>query len=328
MVYAACALNKSIMKYIIIIPTILLLTIQSYGQQINYTIEEDNPDNTNLIVGVEPFYIDASKLNFPIGAGISGMYTGSPVQINFVFNRALMDFNKVLLDRVLNTPNENLKPHNALELGIGLPFIRSTKAKSLRVTLSESTSGGYTTTKYISVPGTLKRTIAVRGGLNRYRNSYNSGDFNMESSPGTDQWPDFYSNVTVTSLYMGLALTGITNLRISSTDFNGFRKNAVFNHAYLDLIVAPSVNLGTYTHVPAIGDASNILPAGVYDLNGSFDKSRFGFRLGWQGNRAFQMGKKSRLGLYHRMEAGSRPGIKGGNWYLLLAVGIGINGRI
>lgn len=318
--------------------TLFIISLISYAaraQEIDYTIEQNEPEYSNFVLGFEPFYIDASKLNFPIGVGVSGMYHGI-VDLSFVVNRSLFDLNTYSM----NATN-SLKPHSAFEIGVGYPLINKVVDKPLRITLSETTVGDYTYSKFIMVPGSIKRTVGVRGGIYRYRNSYSNddfGDIEMDSvtmvasslgyDPGVNQWEPFLANVTVTALYGGISITGTRNLRITSESFSGHRKNAGFSHVYIDAMFAPFINLGSYTHVPVPGDIYNLLPAGNYDLNDSYSKRRIGFRLGWQGNQALQMGKKSRIGFYYRMEAGSRPGIKGGNWYMLLATGIGLNGKI
>jgi len=324
------------MKLLISLLTLGLFAFSASGQMINYQIEEDDPDFANLVIGLEPFYIDMSRMNFPIGYGVSMMYTGKPIMLNASFQRAgYIDFNQFSINA---TPT--LKKHYALELGAAIPFVRKTVNKDIKVTLSESSSGGYTTTRYITVPGTIQRVTALRGGLYRSRNSFDNekhGDIVLDSvvmvasvhdyQPGVNQWEAFFSNVTVTALYAGISFTGTSNLRISSSDFSGTRSNAKVNQVYIDGFFAPFVDLGSYIHTPS-GDGFDLLPMGAYDLNDAYRKNRLGFRIGWASNNCFNGSKRARIGLYSRMEAGARPGIRGGGWYAMLSVGLGINGKV
>lgn len=320
---------------------LLLCMVASLGQAqtIRYNIDTDNPDFANFVIGFEPFYIDASKMNFPIGYGVTAHYYGKPIHLSLIYNRAgWLDFNKVL-----TASPPSLKRHNAWEIGVGLPFIDRKKNKPLRVVLSETTSGDYVTTKYIMVPGTLRRVTSLRGGLYHYRNSFNNEDFGdividsvdfvasvHDYEPGVNQWEDFFGNVSVNALYAGLGISSISNLVISSPegDFSGVRNRTLTSYVYIDAIFAPFVRISDFEHEPAPGDMFNLLPAGTYDLDDAYDKRRLGYRIGWMMNRSFQSSKGSRLGLFARMEAGNRPGLAGRNWYMLLTVGIGMNGKI
>jgi len=319
---------------------ILLFSIFHFigqSQSVNYKIDVDDPEYSNLMIGVEAFYIDMSRLNFPIGAGITAQYVGKPFTVSLIVNRALFDFNKYTLNAL-----PTLKPQNSFELGIGLPYSSRIKNKEVRVNLSSSSSGGYTTTTYLNVPARIKRVSSLRGGLYHYRTSYDNEPFgdividsvNMVASvqdyqPGVNQWEAFLSNVTVNGIYAGLSLTSIKNVQISSeSDFRGIRSNSGFSMVYIDAIFAPFVNVGSYLHAPNPGDAWNLLTPGLYDLNDSYKKNRFGMRLGWTFNSGFAGWKNQRIGLYSRMEGGIRPSIKGGGLYGLLTVGIGFNGKI
>lgn len=325
------------MKHVLILFTAISFVIQVNAQTVNYNLDVDDPEYSNLMIGVEAFYIDMSKLNFPIGAGVAIQYSGKPFTASLIANRALFDFNKFTLNAL-----PTLKPQNSFELGIGFPFTSTIKSKDIKVTLSSRESGGYTTTTYLMVPARIKRISSFRGGLYHYRSSYGNekfGDIIMDSvnmvasvqdyQPGINQWEAFLSNVTVNGIYAGLALTSIKNVQISSeSDFAGSRSNSGFSMVYVDAIFAPFVNVGSYIHSPDPSDAWNLLPPGLYDLNDSYKKNRFGMRLGWTFNSGFSGWRNQRIGFYSRMEGGIRPSIKGGGLYGLLTVGFGLNGKV
>ena len=328
------------MKTFILSAAFAFLSVFSlHGQNVSYkTITDDPYDIKGLCISLDPFYADAWGTNPNIGFGVrADMYFKKLLSFNIDFRRAYLDINaKEHEDASLPKPLEALKKHNYIELGAQLTFLDRSKDKDIRVVLSSSSSGRYTTTNYIRVPGTLRKVKQLRGGLVSTRTAIDIGDageadntfkatlvgdttsFKFGSFSNTTDGSATYGGYTMMNLFMiygGISAKRITNLFIDS-DYGRKSNNSVYDF-YADVLYAPVVK---FENVYTVGGKE-------WELSCSEVKN-IGWRLGFSARRS------ASSFLSYKFEFGSRPGFVGGegilqtNYYLLVAMGWSIPFKI
>lgn len=307
------------------------------AQSVSYRTIEDDPDNIkNLAISLDPFYADAWGTDITLGFGVrADMYFKNLLSFNFDLRRAYLDLNaKEHEDASLPKPNDDLKKHLYVEAGAQLSFLNRSKQKDLKVVLSSSSSssGGRTVThsKYIMVPGTIRKLKQLRFGLISTRaaidladatgdgttfkatsktnsaNTFTIGDFanTVDGSPTYGG----YTMMSYSAIYAGIGAKRITNLQVD-TDY-GIRDHAYCFDLFADVVYAPILNFAdVYTTGGTAWEVSNE------------DVTRIGWRLG----AVVRSSVKSRLS--YRTELGTRPGFRGGegilstNVYVLITLG-------
>ncbi len=321
-----------------------LLSGALISQSVSYRTTEDDPlDIKNLSISLDPFYADAWGTNTTIGFGVrADLYFRQLLSFNFDLRRAYLDMNaREHEDAALPKPNEDLKKHLYIEAGGQFSFIDRTKSKDLKVVLSSSSSssGRYTTTntKYIMVPGTLRKVKQLRFGFITTRaaidlsdatgdgasfkatstvnsaNTFTIGSF----SNSVDGSPTYsgYSMMNYSGIYAGIGAKRITNLQVD-TDY-GMKSHALCVDLFADVVYAPILNFAdVYTTGGTAWELSNE------------DVTHIGWRIG----ASVRSSAKSRFS--YRTELGTRPGFRGGegllttNIYIMITMGWSIPFKI
>lgn len=307
------------------------------AQSVSYKTTLDDPyDIKNLCISLDPFYGEFWGTNSGLGFGVrADLYFRKILTFNFDLRRAYMDLNAVEhADASLPQPLDDLKKLLYLDAGGQFSFLDRSKDRDLKVVLSSSSSssGRYTTThtKYIKVPGTLRKIKQLRFGLMTMRSAIDISDgtndgsnfkaqgtvnptdtFSFGSFGRTVDGSATYSGYTMmfySAVYAGLGAKRITNLQVE-TDL-GKKSNALCTDWYLDVVYAPIL---TFADVFTTG--------GKQWTISNEDITRIGWRFG------VAVRSSSRSYLSYRTEFGSRPGFKGGegilnaNFYLMFTAG-------
>ncbi|HQQ93142.1 MAG TPA: hypothetical protein PLQ93_01200 [Bacteroidia bacterium] len=322
----------------------LLLTVLAFitvlgmhAQDVSYTVKNDDPyDIRNLCISLDPFYADAWGTNANLGFGArADLYLWKLMSVSADFRRAYLDMNaREHVDGSLPKPLEELKKQLYLEAGAQLTFFERSKERDLKVVLSSSSSssGRYTTThtRYIMVPGTLRKVKQLRAGLISSRTAIDIQDAgedpdNTFSAKQVGDTASFkfgpygksvdgspiYGGYTMMNLYMvygGISAKRITNL-ILDTDY-GRKGNEFIYDFYLDVLYAPIIK---FKNVYTVGGKE-------WEVSSS-DVKNLGWRFGVSARRSV------RSFMSYRMELGSRPGFVGGqgvlatNLYLMITFG-------
>lgn len=286
------------MKKFLLIFSILLIGINVYSQNINYSIRSDDPyDLKRAVIHLDPFYVDAWGTNMNIGWGIRADYIFNK-QLNFAltFRRAYLDKNAgEHMDGNLMYATSGLSKYIFVEPVVNYTLADYTKRAYLRIVLSSSsyTVGNYryTNTKFINVPGTARHVFSARGGI-MFINAaidFSEGDAepDFEAVNTQDKSDKFtfgsnsnnkggsgtyngYTMMKLTSLFAGISYKYITNLVVDVDGWGG-RRNAGLNDIYFDLMFAPVIS---YKNVAA-SDKS------VWEISNK-NQNRIGWRIGWQ----------------------------------------------
>lgn len=246
---------------------LLLLPALGFAQSLEYKILRDDPKNIkNMTIHLDPFYADAWSTNTTLGFGIraDAMFL-KRLSANVFFRKAYLDMNaRTHADQSLPKPSKALSKMTYFEPSVALHIIDKVKSKKVKVVLSSSTtsSGRYqtTTTKYIMVPGSVRKIRGVRGGM-----FFINSAVDMEQGESIKGWVakngneevlfgefgkqvhgsaiyNGYTMMRQVAVYGGITLKSITNLKAEVEGYRKSRGNYNFLDFYLDVMFAPIVS--------------------------------------------------------------------------------------
>jgi hypothetical protein len=301
--------------------TAILLTVSyvSYSQQLSYKVLKDEPDKIkNFTLHLDPFYADAWSTNTTLGFGVrADAMIMKRLSANVFFRKAYLDMNaRSHADGSLPKPKNGFSKMTYFEPAVSFHIIDKLKKRSVKVVLSSSTSysGNYktTSTKYIMVPGTVRKIRGVRGGL-----FFVNTAIDMDQGEAIKTWTAKNGNETVTfgefgtrvhgsaiyngysqmrqvALFGGLTFKSITNLQTEVEGYSKTRGNYNFYDFYVDVMYAPILS---YQDVK-FADGTN------FSLSNSSNN-----RTGWRAGVLWK--NASHTFLSYGFEFGQRPGYAG-----------------
>jgi hypothetical protein len=236
---------------------------------------------------------------------------------NVFFRKAYLDMNaRSHADGSLPKPKNGFSKMTYFEPAVSFHIIDKLKKRSVKVVLSSSTSysGNYktTSTKYIMVPGTVRKIRGVRGGL-----FFVNTAIDMDQGEAIKTWTAKNGNETVTfgefgtrvhgsaiyngysqmrqvALFGGLTFKSITNLQTEVEGYSKTRGNYNFYDFYVDVMYAPILS---YQDVK-FADGTN------FSLSNSSNN-----RTGWRAGVLWK--NASHTFLSYGFEFGQRPGYAG-----------------
>ena len=312
----------------------VLLALQCISQLVSaqsesYKTLEDDPSNIkNLTIHLDPFYADGWLTNITLGFGVRADYhLGKRATFLFDFRTPYPGTDtegRMHADGALPYPSptgetRGLARFSYTELGAEFHLMDWTKSKGLRVVLSAYSTGRSTITTSITVPGTKRKVVAVRGGFTTMRSAFDVQDTKgtvkgfhdkdtitfgsfLDTKGGSPVYGG-YSNMTMVILHAGISIKSITNLLVSTSNY-GNKGNRLYTDLYFDLLLAPVISL------------SDVLTANgtTYELRAS-SFTRTGYRFGY----TWKNSMKSFLS--YKAEIGTRPGFPANNSFINLIMG-------
>ncbi len=290
------------------------------GQEVSYTMIEDDPYAVKrLYVRLNPFYVEGFQTNkASIGTGLELKYASNNfnVQIN---NRK--SFTTILE----NTANDNFAIR---ELCMEYYLVDKAKQGDVSITLSESSSsdrnGRYTTSTYITVPGTTRTILAGRGGAFLYRSPFHlselkgRGSVNDTAGVALGGFQSASSLVKTVTCFAGVSYNIVRNTTISVAGYRKTRSNAKWLSMYADVMFAPSASFENFT-------AENTDFAASYFEISDGDNGVVKKRIGWRTGLVADFNTAKTITYSGRVELGSRPGIKSNGFYLYCGLGMTIS---
>jgi hypothetical protein len=310
------------------------------AQNVSYTILKNDPhDVKKLQVYFSPFYADAFLPNITLGFGVGGAYEiNRKLDVNVFFNKP---YSKTF-DYAYHTNVEFVPVHNVdetplhrtyfFEGGATFKLSDNDKQKDVKVVLSSFSSGGFTHTTYIMVPGTVRKMTKVRGGFSAYNTSVSTDIYKDENflqaknengetmtfttydlikPDGTELITPYDGrlnwgvNMFVPALYFGISRESITKLIIKADDYNRNKSKQTDVSLYADVLFAPVISINDITFRGKTYDVTN-------GDEHSFRTNNLGFRVGY--DYTFL----SKFGMGFKTEIGVRPGLKGKGFFLNL----------
>lgn len=342
----------------IIIGALLFITATNISAQktVGYTVLKDDPND------IKPFYMafdilsaDTWGTNSMMGYGIRSSFTYKGIgSIDLSYRKAYFDLE---YQSAKEESTGNTKKHTALEFGVSLNLLGREKKADIPVVLASemffSPKGAFSQKiTYLSVEGTKKWNLQVRGGLARFNvpfaYHYELGDSEGEDPRAfsivkdTVTWPVGEEEGYTVSNNQGTLFTGITGMMKLNTFYVGLSSRSIRNlwisadgegvcaNTNEFVLFADALLLGGM----AVGDGWSIQryhkSASAYNQDNGWqleiDKTKLK-KMGWR--VGFEARKYQNLAMTYKVEFGSRPGLTGksgiigNNAYLLLTAGFG-----
>lgn len=296
-----------------------LWSTMAFSQKMRYEILKDEPDKIkNATFHIDPFYADAWMTNITLGFGLrADLMLKKRISGNLFFRRAYADINaRSHADADLAHPKRGFKKLTYFEPVINYHVIDKLKKKSVKVVISSSTSysGNYktTTTKYIMVPGTVRKIRGVRGGF-----YFLNSAIDMSEGKSISTWEakkdtsivkfgsyakdvhgspiyNGYTQMNQIAVFGGITFKSITNLQTKIEGYRKTRGNYGFYDFYFDLMFAPIMS---YQDIK-FKDGS------IYSL-----KNNSNVRTGWRTGILWKLVNKPYMS--YGFELGQRPGFTG-----------------
>ena len=243
--------------------SLLTTSMALQAQNVSYRKTENDPDDYKRTM----LYLDLFTADTYLNACL-----GSAVKMETMVGSRIMPFVQVKFawadastSHVVTGFPENKggqKKQLVLDMGSAFYLVNKNATKNVKVVLSSSSFGGYTHTRYIRIPATVKKLFGVEGGVYVNRRAlefdskshqyfkYQSKDGNVTvpidevgSSTGNVQPSgEAYKPLSMThvfSIYGGLHYRKITNVEISSGE--GIKANRNTLDLYADVMLAPAV---------------------------------------------------------------------------------------
>lgn len=303
-----------------VITALLLMTSSlAFSQKLRYEILKDEPDKIkNATFHIDPFYADAWMTNITLGFGLrADVMLKKRLSGNLFFRRAYADINaRTHADGDLAYPKRGFKKLTYFEPVVNYHVIDKLKKKSVKVVISSSTSysGNYktTTTKYIMVPGTVRKIRGVRGGF-YFLNSaidMDQGDatstFEAKNDTNIVKFGSYgdrvhgspiynaYTQMNQIAVFGGITFKSITNLQTKIDGYRKTRGNYGFYDFYFDLMFAPVLH---YQDI-------KFKDGTIYSVKNNSNK-----RTGWRTGILWKLVNKPYMS--YGFEFGSRPGYAG-----------------
>lgn len=316
-------------KYTIILSVIITLvkleleaqTAYENSGSLNYNVITNDPDNLKpVIIGFNPLVADVWSTN-------SYMGIGAFIHVNILkYGSINIDWKKAYFDMVKNTKN-----HRGLEFGFAYNLFSFKNNKDLQVVLSSELTFSQTrrtsSTTYIIVPGTAKKTLQLRGGLTNFKTATDNmevgGGFNfsLDTNYRVLNWQ---SPLKYNYLYSGISWHTINNLVIQHSG-NNLASNCNDYNFFFDILYAPfNLELNNAKgNVRLPNSGYQTVDINEITLKPENEIKKTGWRLGWEARKNNIMGAFT-----YKVEFGVRPGLtnskKGllsANSYMLLSAG-------
>lgn len=191
----------------------------------------------------------------------------------------------------------------------------NSRKKNIKVVLkaehSTNTRGdAVTTTTYSMVPGTVKKSMGVRGGIDYKSNPY------LYDSDQIANLVDYGGKMTSAGIHAGLIFKKSVNLVIKDDQF-GRSFNSLGTDLYFDVLILPVTKF-----MDVITPGNGAVTDQTATIKNVLGSSPFGFRLGWKG---YQIAPKSstgkKFGMSYVFEAGMKPYL---GWFMNGGIGITI----
>lgn len=302
-----------------ILPALMIVfsfVLNAQAQQVRYKVKKDDPsDFKNLMIHLDPMMIDCYFTDITFGVSARADYMLSKIlDVHAQWRKPYWDMNEWSLNDDYNSNSNTgfyrdggVKTMSWMEGNIQLHFLDRIKSTNHRVVFykSTSTSGNYqtVTTKFVDLPGHVRKIKSLRGGAYWHNTSVDFG--NVFSKEG--EWKATPSNggaaVDVTQggtmmrsvvVYGGLSGQSIANFKVL-TDKYGMKYITPWNTFYVDFMFAPVLNFAD-----VISKADNT----TYKIDNANIK-RTGWRVG------YTMRNHKATNLSFNMSFGVRPGLVG-----------------
>jgi len=301
---------------------------QIHAQNVKYRIISDDPyDIKPVSLSLEPLYMDLNLPNLAMGWSVRAeVLFLKRMELRASYRRSYFDLAKLDADGL--PAKKGIKNQWLGEASFAFFLTDRTKKKSMQVVLSQTSSGKYTYTRSISVPGTKRNMFGIRGGAYHMFNPMNLGSdqhgfYKLENEADASdvlEKENISSMYNTSSLFGGIQFKTIKNLFVTADGY-GTRSHSSFNDFYIDVLFAPILGFQDVQHADGR----------IFKVNmESSHVKRIGWRCGWV------MRRPESVWLSYKVELGARPGfatkrglsLENETIYMMFTVGMNIPMRI
>lgn len=292
----------------------LLSALSAYvvdAQTVRYKVKKDDPkDFKNFMLHLDPLMMDCYFTNLSAGVAVRADYMlGKVLDVSAQYRKPYFDMNyNSLKDETVGFYGKNgIKQMSYMEATAQLHFLDKIKPTNHRVVFykSTSTSGNYqtTTTKFVDIPGHVRKIKSLRGGAIWHNTSVDfdglfgtEGEWSgkMEGDTTTVYFSQGGTMMRSMVFYGGLSGQTIANFKVL-TDKYGMKYITPWNSFYVDVMFAPVLNFAD-----VISSANNA----TYTVENA-KINRIGWRVG------YVIRNHKGPGMTMALNFGSRPGIVG-----------------
>lgn len=309
------------MKKLVLTVSVLLISLTGIAQNVSYTKIFDDPDKVApLKITLDPLFFDMMGANL--------VNVGFGARVNYTFKKIA----SIELSHRLGIIDANSEPgafvHSYTEVIGTYHFSDKTTQAMLPVTLSSSSNGSTTTTKYINIPAHKRKIIGLRAGFYKSHlnlelgfDKYKTPFFGVNDAGATFTIPTDYEfgNLSKPSefntqgmntfvLDFGVSYKTITNLKVQTDYSKRSKRHKRENDIYFDVLLGMKTDFNDITTEDGT----------VWHMDNESIK-----KLGWRFGYVMKRG-----GFSYKTEFASRPGVKGGNFSMLQVLGFTIPVRL
>lgn len=314
------------MKRILLTAYLATRTLFSLNAQtVTYTTTLDDPNGIRAIqIHLVPFYMNLSRAAvLDMGGELwATADLSKKFRLMTSWRGAYYQIDKPAdVSNLIATKSEI--PHTSSNLGLSrkfeaiaqFNFANYTRNRNVKIILEQYATGygNYPTsqTKYIMVPGTVRKSFGIRGGVYHIYSPINLSEtegengqpafyavntsgpsdtlqFGGQSNGAYTSYPNVYTSFNSLVLAAGIDMRTVTNLVID-TDSHGSKSNRQSSNLYIDALIALS---GNYRELYKSDMVYSVIP---------FRKFPIGWRLGWQ------IANPVRTWISMKFEVGQRP---------------------
>jgi hypothetical protein len=310
-------MKQHFLKTIVITTALAFSCSASFSQNVQYKVLTNDPDKLKpILIGFNALVADTWGTN-------SYMGIGAFAQVNILkYGSVNVDWTKAYLDMV-----KGIKNHRGIEIGLAYNLFSFKKNKNMQVVLSSSLTFTETrrtqSTTSLSVPGTAKKIVQLRAGLNNFKTatediSAGGGGINFDLPPDfrVESWD---ATLKFNFMYSGISWHTINNLVINWSG-NNLATNCNDYNFFFDLLYAPFINLeGGSGRVRSPNGGAQIMALNGMTLKPETKIKDVGWRFGWEARKNNIMGAFT-----YKVEFGARPGLTNSKKGLLSANSYGL----
>lgn len=299
---------KSFFRLSAIIFVGLLISVNIWAQEVNYTVIENDPEKAaKLNLSLDPFVVDTWRPNVSMGWGFSANY--------YVMSRlsAAISYNQSYFQLAeYKDPDSTPKTIN-IEGIAQFAMFKKVKNENLKVVLSSSTQGRYSVQKFINVEGPKLYKYNLRFGAQYFSSPYKLTevrDGEVIGSDGSIAPSGLVDQISTTTLVFGFSREKQAHLKVNIDD--KIKGNGAYARWFIDVLYSPSISVEDIIYGPI-----------TYPIN---PENGVAFKnIGWRYGLDYFFKTHKPVDMSMKFEVGQRTGFATGSFYAKLSFGIGIH---
>jgi hypothetical protein len=262
------------------------------AQKINYEVKKNDPNDVcNFVVNLDLLNMDLNMADLSTMSFGTGLWARAEffdrIGAEATIRKSYLYFGKMFSDT-------KRKGNTEMIFGGHLKFTDRVKVKPVKIILKEVKGYNSVTQTFIEVPGNIRKSRELRGGLMIRSLSMELDEFTNLKKIGDDEIVNYFG----TGFYAGISTTHVINTFINAQGY-GYKGNSGLMRLYADLIFMP---VNTFSTALGKEGVSKEVKDGMEKGN-----NPLGFRVGYE---LFQIKTKDFTGKRFGMSIDAQMGVK------------------